>query len=168
MIARSTALGLAWSILCGSTGGAQGPVGPNLGPYDIRLFPTPAAPAVTGSARLIYAPSPFGVTVTSDGRAIYDVRVTAANLPAPSTLGPYATYVAWAVTPDLSQWVRLGAVANGVSTVGPVDLNKFLVVVAPESSLVAAHAGPTVLHGTSPSGWLQVFLTHPLFRGIPD
>jgi hypothetical protein len=172
LIARSTACGIAWglvwSILGGSTGEAQGPAGPNLGPYDIRLFSTPAAPAVSGSARLVFASSPFGVAVTADGHAIYNVRVTAAHLPAPASLGPYATYVAWAVTTDLAHWVRLGAVANGTSTVGPVDLDKFLVVVSPESSLVAEHAGPTVLHGTSPSGWLQTFLTHPLFRGIPD
>jgi len=168
LIARSTAWGLAWSIVLGSAGGAQGAVGPNLGPYDIRLFATPAAPAVTGSARLVFAPSPFGVSVTADGHALYDVRVTAANLPAPASLGPYATYIAWAVSTDLAHWVRLGPVANGVSTVGPVDLDKFLVVISPESSLVAAHAGPTVLHGTSPSGWLQSFLTHPLFRGIPE
>jgi hypothetical protein len=168
LIARGTALGLACSILVGSAGAAQGPVGPNLGPYDIRLFPTAAAPAVTGSARLVFADSPFGVAVTADGHARYDVRVTAAGLPAPTSLGPYTTYVAWAVSTDLAHWVRLGPVANGMSTVGPVDLDKFLVVVSPESSLVAAHAGPTVLHGTSPSGWLQSFLTHPLFRGIPD
>ena len=56
---------------------------------------------------------------------------------------------------------------NGTSTVGPAELNKFLLVITAEpDSAAATHAGPTVLHGTSPSGWLQSFLTHPLFRGI--
>jgi hypothetical protein len=51
--------------------------------------------------------------------------------------------------------------------VGPVELNKFLLIITAEADTTgAAHAGPTVLHGTSPSGWLQSFLTHPLFRGI--
>lgn len=137
------------------------------GPYDIRLFPTPKTPRASGDARLVFAASPFGVAVTADGRARYDVQITAAGLPKPSSLGAFRAYVAWAVTPDLARWVKLGPVTNGSTTVGPVDLNKFLLVVTAEASAAtAAHAGPTVLHGTSPSGWLQSFLTHPLFRGV--
>ena len=137
------------------------------GPYDIVLHPTQAAPGAEGTARLHFADSPFGVSVTAEGHARYDIRVTARKLPAPSRLGAYRTYVAWATTPDLGRWVRLGTVANGVSTVGPVELNKFLLVITAEAdSASGKHAGPTVLHGNSPSGWLQSFLTHPLFRGI--
>lgn len=137
------------------------------GPYDIPLFATPKAASAAGSARLVYASSPFGVAVTADGRAQYDIQITAANLPAPSALGRYRAYVAWAATPDLATWVRLGTVRNGTSTVGHVDLNKFLLVISAEAdSAPVKHAGPTVLHGTSPSGWLQSFLNHPMFRGI--
>ncbi len=137
------------------------------GPYDIALFATPKAPGATGEARLVPNGSPFGIGVTADGHASYDVRVTAAHLPRAGSLGKYGGYVAWAATPDLAQWVRLGPVRNGVSTVGPVELNKFLLIIAAEPDTAAAtHSGPTVLHGTSPSGWLQSFLTHPLFRGI--
>lgn len=137
------------------------------GPFDIPLFATPKAPAAQGHARLVYAPSPFGVTVTADGRASYDVRITASGLPAPSTLGAFTAYVAWAVTPDLGRWERLGAVANGTTTVGHAEFNKFLLVITAEAdSAPPSHTGPTVLHGTSPSGWLQSFLTHPLFRGV--
>jgi hypothetical protein len=51
--------------------------------------------------------------------------------------------------------------------VGHADLNKFLLVITAEADTSGtASRGPTVLHGTSPSGWLQSFLTHPLFRGI--
>jgi hypothetical protein len=138
-----------------------------LGPFDIPLFNTPRAPMVHGSARLVFASSPFGVAVTADGRASYDVHVHADSLPDPSTLGPYTTYVAWVTSTDLKTWVRLGAIRNGDNTVGRAELNKFLFVIAAESSATSPHAGPTVLHGTSPSGWLQSFLTHPLFRGIP-
>lgn len=137
------------------------------GPYDIALFATKTAPAVTGSARLIYADSPFGIAVTADGRARYDVRITAAGLPVPSTFGKYTAYVAWAVTPDLRQWHRLGTVSNGLNTVGTADFNKFLLVITAEPKAEpATRTGPTILHGTSPSGWLQTFLTHPLFRGV--
>jgi len=137
------------------------------GPFDISLFNTQNAPDAHGQARLVFGQSPFGVAVTADGRASYDVRITAAGLPDPSTLGRYSAYVAWAVSTDLSRWDRLGTVTNGDNTVGRAELNKFLLVVAAESTATSPHAGPTVLHGTSPSGWLQSFLSHPLFRGIP-
>ncbi len=132
------------------------------------MFATARVPGATARARLVYAPSPYGIAVTADGRAIYQAQLTIGALPPPASLGHYRAYVAWAVTPDLAQWVRLGAVANGSSTVGHIDLDKFLlVIVAAADSASTSHAGPIVLHGTSPSGWLQTFFSHPLFRGIP-
>jgi hypothetical protein len=140
-----------------------------IGPWDMKLFPGTVAPGASGQARLVYASSPFGVAVTADGHARYDIQITATGLPAPSTIGSYTAYVAWQASPDLSHWTRLGTVTNGKTTVGAVDLNKFLFVITAESSPTpATHHGPTVLHGTSPSGWLQSFLTHPLFRGTPQ
>lgn len=137
------------------------------GPYDIQLQNTPRTPNARGTARLVFAESPFGVAVTADGHARYDVRLNLSGLPEPSALGAYKAYVAWGVTTDLRQWRRLGPVGNGESTVGTVDFNKFLIVVAAESDSAATkHAGAVALSGTSPSGWLQTFLSHPLFRGI--
>ena len=144
-------------------------VGPKPGPYDMALAPGPAAPTARGSARLLFADSPFGVAATADGRLRFDIRVTASGLPAPTARGAYHAYVAWEVSPDLSIWRRLGAISNGVSTVGVADRNKFLFVITAEADTIpAVHTGPTVLHGTSPSGWLQQFLSHPLFRGAPQ
>jgi hypothetical protein len=137
------------------------------GPYDIPLAPGPAVPGAHGAARLFIADSPFGVAVTQDGRVSYDVRITAAGLPDPAQLGSYHAYVAWEVSTDLAEWHRLGAVGNGTTTVGRAESNKFLLVITAEpDSAPAVHGGPTVLHGTSPSGYLQRFLSHPLFRGI--
>ena len=137
-------------------------------PFTIKLLPGAKAPGSSGSARLLYAASPFGVALTADGHEVYDIRVSAVNLPPPATLGAYTTYLAWAASPDLARWVRLGEVANGTRTVGPVHLDKFLLVItAAASPTDSTHAGPVVLHGNSPSGWLQKFITHPLFRGIP-
>jgi len=137
------------------------------GPYDIPLNPGPAVPGARGAARLFFADSPYGVAVTEDGRARYDIRITASGLPDPSRLGEYQAYVAWEVSTDLASWHPLGPVRNGTTTVGPADWNKFLLVVTAEpDSTPATHTGPTVLHGSSPSTWLQQFLTHPLFRGI--
>jgi hypothetical protein len=117
----------------------------------------------------LYADSPFGVALTQDGHARYDIQVTAADLPAPSSLGKFTTYVAWAVSSDLSAWSKLGTVSNGTVTVGPVNLNKFLLVVTAEpDSASNSHAGPTVLHGVSPSSLLQRFLVQPAFHGIID
>lgn len=139
----------------------------SLGPYDIQLQNTPKTPNARGTARLVFAESPFGVAVTADGHASYDVRLSVSGLPEPSALGPYKAYVAWGVTTDLKQWRRLGPVGNGESTVGTVDFNKFLLVVAAESDSAATkHTGAVALSGTSPSGWLQTFLSHPLFRGV--
>ncbi len=148
--------------------GMLGP-GPTIGPFDIPLYGTPATPAANGHGRLVYADSPFGVALTQDGHARYDVQVTAAGLPAPASLGKFTTFVAWAVTPDLATWSKLGTVSNGSSTVGPVDLNKFILVVTAEpDSASTEHAGPTVLHGISPSSLLQRFLIQPAFHGIID
>ena len=137
-------------------------------PYDIKLLNTPKAPSAQGTARLLFAQSPFGVAVTADGRSSYDVQVSLTGLPDPATLGSYKSYIAWAATTDLSKWHRLGPVANGSSTVGKAEDNKFLLVITAEAdSTVTDHKGPTVLHGISPSAWMQSFITHPLFRGIP-
>jgi hypothetical protein len=140
------------------------------GPYDITLLPTPSAPAALGTARLVNAASPFGIAVSPDGHARYDIVLRITGLPAPGTLGAgaYHTYVAWAATPDLKDWTRLGVVTNGTSTVGVAQLNKFLLVITAETGPEpVTRGGPTVLHGTSPSGWMQTFLAHPFFRGAP-
>lgn len=137
------------------------------GPYDLPLAATPSVSAARGHAQLHFAASPFGVAVTADGRASYDVAITLVGLPAPATLGPYAATLAWAVSPDLNQWQRLGPVGNGTTTLGPVELNKFLLVITAEARADAAtHGGPVLLRGYSPSTWLQSFITHPLFRGV--
>ncbi|MDQ6612690.1 MAG: hypothetical protein M3Y64_09685 [Gemmatimonadota bacterium] len=138
------------------------------GPFDIPLFNTPRTPTAAGAAQLVYASSPFGIAVTADGRASYDVQVTASGLPEPTSLGDFHAFVAWEVSTDLAHWHRLGAISNGNSKVGRAEMNKFLFVITAErDGSTTEHSGPTVLHGTSPSGWLQTFLSHPLFRGIP-
>ena len=139
-----------------------------LGPFDLVLRNTETAPTAKGTARLVFAPSPFGVTVTSDGVASYDVRFDLTGLPDPGSIGAFKSYVAWVATTNLKQWQRLGTVSNGSRTLGRIELNKFLVVITAEAdSAPTLRAGPTILHGPSPSTWLQSFLNHPLFRGIP-
>ncbi len=156
----------ASGLLCAALVASVAPVHRDAaGPFDLLLFGTPAAPHATATARLVYPHSPFGLAVTTDGRATYNIQITVTGLPAPTSLGKFTVYTAWAALPDLSRWVRLGTVTNGTSLVGPVDLNKFLLVVSAEpSAATTSQTGPTVLHGTSPSGYLQTFLGHGLYR----
>lgn len=137
-------------------------------PYDVPLRNTTTAPTARGTARLQFAASPFGVAVTADGRARYDVRFVLSGLPDPASLGGFTAYVAWMASTDLKSWDRLGTVRNGTTVVGQADRNKFLLVITAEAdSMASSRKGPTILHGPSPSTWLQSMLTHPLFRGIP-
>jgi hypothetical protein len=125
------------------------------------------APAPLLTARRVFALTPSGLPFLAYAHASYDVQITVSSLPSPSSLGRYTAYVAWVTSTDLSEWHRLGVITNGTTTLGRAELNKFLLVITAEADSVAtAHAGPTILHGNSPSGWLQSFLTHPLFRGI--
>lgn len=145
---------------------APQPLAAQAGTYEIPLAPTATAASARGHAKLHFAPSPFGVAVTADGRNSYDVAITLSGLPSPASLHR-AAIVAWAVSPDLSEWQWLGPVGDSTTTLGPIDMNKFLLVVTAEPSPnPVTHSGPILLRGYSPSIWLQSFITHPLFRGV--
>ena len=118
--------------------------------YCIELIHAPDFPGASGTVELTPTPSPFGVAVTIDGHHRFDLAVHLAGLPDPAALGNYSGYVAWATTPRLRPIVNLGSVANGRTPVGPVDLDKFLVLVTAESDpAAAAWEGRIVLRGTS-------------------
>lgn len=145
----------------GGTSGACGKAGlvpgrPATDLYCIELMPTDAAPAAAGTAELRPVPTPFGTAVTPDGEHVHAVRVTARGLPEPSSLGPYAAYVAWATTPVLDPVVKLGALgADGVAE-GRVAFNKFLVLITAEAAPdVEERAGRLVLRGQSASMLMQ-------------
>jgi suppressor of ftsI len=121
----------------------------------IELVATGAAPAARGVVTLGRPPSPFAVTVTADGRHVYALGARVEGLPAPATLGPYTTYVAWATPLSLDPVVPLGEVGNGAARLGRVDFSAFLVLVTAEASAdVAERSGPLVLRGRSPSSRL--------------
>nr|MBA3584082.1 hypothetical protein [Gemmatimonadota bacterium] len=119
----------------------------------IELLPTAGYPGASGTVELRRAPSPFGASVDREGRHRYDLIVRIGGLPDP------AGFVAWATTPTLDPMVRLGAVVNGETRLGPVALDKFLILVTAEPAAAPAGtgrpAGPIVLRGTSPSMALQ-------------
>ena len=128
------------------------PRGPAADPdlYCIELVHAPDFPGVSGYVALTPPPSPFGASVTAGGSHRFDLTLHAAGLPDPASLGGYARYVAWATTPLLRPVVNLGPVTNGRNALGPVDLDKFLVLVTAEAAPDgAAWEGRIVLRGIS-------------------
>jgi suppressor of ftsI len=120
--------------------------------YCLPLHPTDKAPRATGTALLELEPSPFGLAVTRDGRVRYRVSLTLSGLPEVASLGPYRSFVAWATTPDLEPMIPLGAVVNGRTVVGPIDLERFILLISAERQPGArTPKGPFVLRGSSPS-----------------
>ena len=106
------------------------------------------------------APSPFGVTVTPDGRYRYDVRVELTRTPTRAA----RVYVAWAVTPDLSERKKLGAIGPDGTARGQVDWNKFLVLITAEASgEVSAWSEPILMTAMSPSGRLETMAGEAIF-----
>ncbi|HEY9227774.1 MAG TPA: multicopper oxidase domain-containing protein, partial [Gemmatimonadaceae bacterium] len=134
-------------------------------PACIRLFARDSS-AATGFVELHrVASSPFTVSVDESGHQLFAPVITLANLPEPSTLGPYSTYIAWAVTPNLTRDVKLGVVTNGRTTLGVVGINQFLLMITAERSAdVTQHSGPALLNGTSPSWALQPHDAPPITR----
>ena len=124
--------------------------------FCIDLFSTARAGDATGVVALTRPWSPFGVTVTAQGRHRHKLTAWIAGLPDPATLGPYTTYVAWATPLVLDPVVRLGEVGNGRNELGEVAFNKYLVLVTAEASAEAAErTGPLVLRGRSPSSRME-------------
>ena len=155
--------------------------------YQVRAL-APGRPHARGVGHSVHDPTPrHGHGADREGHGAPAVRgvalrhrrdrgrsrelrraIRAVRLPEPASLGRYTAYVAWMAATDLGMWHRLGTVRNGTTVVGQAELNKFLFVITAEAdSLASARKGPTILHGPSPSTWLQNMLTHPMFRGIP-
>lgn len=133
-------------------------------PYVIRLVPTARANGASGTVRLRFAPSPFGVSVTPDGHHLFDAELSASGLPRPAD----GALVAWAATPDLVEVQKLGSLMpEGVLT-ARVHFNKFLVFVTEEPSAdVERWSGSILLRGVSPSGRMHTMAGHGPFSGEP-
>jgi suppressor of ftsI len=124
--------------------------------YCIELLPADGIDRASGAAWLLPPASPFGIAVSAAGEPQHDVRFDLRDLPDPSSLGPYTTYVAWATTPQLSPVVKLGVVRNGTMPLGRVAFDRFLILITAEASAdVSDRAGRLVLRGTSASVRMQ-------------
>ena len=127
---------------------------PNI--YCFELIATPAARGASGTVGLLKKESPFTVTVSVDGVHEYRVQLNLEGLPEPQAFGPYSTYMAWIMTPQLRQVAKLGPVGNGSQITGEVSLNKYIVMIsAEESSNVDVREGPLILRARSPSSMME-------------
>jgi suppressor of ftsI len=121
------------------------------------LVPTPDLRRARARLTLTSPSSPFGVSVTADGRPLVRAAVDIDGLPEPSTLGNggFRVYVAWLTTLTMSQETRLGEVKNGHTELGTIDLLQYRVIVSAEASAdVKERRGRLVLRATSPSARL--------------
>lgn len=133
-----------------------GPPPPAWDLHCIELIPAAAGGDARGVVTLERPASPFGVTVTPEGRHIHRLSVRVEGLPDPASLGPYTTFVAWATPLELDPVVRLGAVGEGMSDLGEIAFGKYLVWISAESSAdVTEREGPLVLRGRSPSSFME-------------
>ncbi len=145
--------GFAPALTCAALGAPRG-ADPDL--YCIDLLPAAGFDRATGTARLVPAPSPFGVAVSPAGEHLYDIVFDVRGLPEPTSLGPFATYVAWATTPQLHPTVKLGEVRNGLVRLGRVAFDQFLIFVSAEASgRVIERTGRLALRGASASMRMQ-------------
>jgi suppressor of ftsI len=144
--------------------------GPDADLYCIELLPAGNLDSsASGTARLLAPSSPFGVAVTPAGEHLYDVLFDVEGLPAPSTLGPYRTYVAWATTPQMHPLVKLGEISNGRATLGRISFDRTLILITAEASAaVPDRQGRLVLRGTSAAVRMQPHDLAFLLAGLLD
>jgi suppressor of ftsI len=126
--------------------------------YCLELLRAPTAPAtIEGHLILDFAPGPFTLAATRDGVLRYRPRTVIRGLPDPATLPtPARSYIAWATTPLIDRWQRLGVVGNGVTPLDVVAWDQFVIVISAEQdSTVTERSGPVMLRGGSPSTRMQ-------------
>jgi len=132
-------------------------------------FATPSAPGAMGHVTKTFAPSPFGIAVSVDGRYIYDLDLKVEGLRGP----PNVEYTVWVAPPNLSPIVRLGVLDDQFELSGQVDLNKFIIFVTAEKpgswnpdngTSGNAWAGPILMQGISRSGLMHSAAGHGPFE----
>ena len=92
--------------------------------YCIELLPAADIERASGTARLVPPSTPFGIAVTRAGETQHDVLFTLRDLPQPSALGKFSTFIAWALTPQLRPLVKLGEVREGTTRLGRVGFDR--------------------------------------------
>ena len=136
--------------------------------YEIALVTTKRVAGTglaKGTARVNFAASPFGVSVSPKGSYIYDLELQIERL-APPKKGVLTT---WVSTPELDQIKRLGTLDESFALSGRVEWNKFLVIITLEPSTEPTDTwqGPIILRGMSRSGLMHTMAGHGPFELEP-
>lgn len=130
--------------------------------YAIELVTTrniPGTGYARGTADVTFRPAPFGVSVAPDGSYSQDVRIRFENLRPPRA----GQYVAWLTTTELDEVVALGPLDGEGTAVGPVNWNKFIVVITLEEDWNPADerwSGAVAFRGMSRSGKMHTMIGH--------
>ena len=136
--------------------GPESPLSPSRDLYCIELVRAVGVRSGVGRVELGRAAGPFTVDASADGHLRYTPVITLSDLPQPSSLGRYATYVAWVASPTMDVIQRLGVVRNGRTVLPAISLDKFIVLISAEQSANATDMhGRLMLRGMSPSTRLQ-------------
>ncbi|MFW6010797.1 MAG: hypothetical protein ACOC9H_02645 [Gemmatimonadota bacterium] len=130
-------------------------------PPRVELDASHGSTGLKGWMELTLARSPFGVTVSPDGKYVYDLLLAVSS----QRNSEDRTLVAWAATPNLDEVVKLGVLDGDMRVTGQVDWNRFLVLVTrEESESVETWEGSILLTGTSPSGRMHTMRGHGIFE----
>ena len=132
----------------------QTPLGPSHDLYCLELVAAPGLERAAGRVELSIPPGPFTVSITPDGRSRFLPIVFLSGLPRTThdASRTDVVYVAWAATPQMDTLIKLGTVRNGRTTLRPIALEKFNVLITAErSARVREPQGRVILRGQSPS-----------------
>ncbi len=133
-------------------------------PDEFALLPAMGFEDASGVVQMRQPWSPFGVSLTEDGRVLYDLTVVVRDLPPSED----ATYHVWVATRDLGEVRHVGSVARSDSVTTTLDWSQFLVVVSREADEAGVRwTGPIVLRGHSPGARLQPLWGHSIFQQLP-
>jgi hypothetical protein len=134
--------------------------------YEFELVTTRNVPGTgrsSGLGQVTFTRSPFVVSIGEDGSYQYDLTITGLNLKPPRE----GVFVAWAMTPEIDQVVRLGVMDENLAVTGTVRWNKFLVAITLEEHdepSAAQWSGPIVMRGVSRSGLMHTLAGHGPFQ----
>lgn len=136
--------------------------------YEIPLVTTKRVPGsglAKGTARVNFAASPFGVSVSREGSYIQDLEIRVERLNPPKK----GVLTAWVSTSEIDHVKRLGVLDESFALSGRVEWNKFLIIITLEPSDEATKTweGPIVLRGLSRSGLMHTLAGHGPFELEP-
>jgi FtsP/CotA-like multicopper oxidase with cupredoxin domain len=139
------------------------------GSTDLYCVPlvAPAGIGASGSVELSWPGGPFTESVTGDGTQQWQLRFALQDLPAAMLHGRRAGFVAWAADPTMARVIRLGVVHDGDMDLGPMALDRFLILISAEAdTTVRQWRGRVILRGESASNRLRPADNYQFFLGV--